>query len=546
MIPRHYVKSYLSFREPLLSNVSRDSTRRTPGYACAFLNRIHPFNSPPISVRMISSYPLQHPEHHHYNYHNHQRKQQHRPMSSFDQAPSSPLLHPSFVELDPNISPSELSELNRTSLQLYRILIRSCRLLSSRQSQRCQKGSNEDDLRSPSSSESPTTALGRDGYFNAKYVTVKDEEESDATVNVNSNGGEKINKCGVFLQSPLNPGAEYGNANILDSEPRIHWYDDDDSDNRSAVAFARIKSFLRQIINQTGEGGNANSEVDHLLVPRDKLRETITNAFLRVPKGGGKVNAPDFNFLSNIDNTVTTFTDTVDIGDPSTVITLTKGDIVRLQRSVIDITRKLREQEALWQRTSVSVDWERRVRVVATSTCINSSRGTGVNGTRKNQFAYRIRVENFRTPQHNDDLLNDGNEEKEQRSSVQLLGRTWRIVEEHEKSKVDHGSNMDDDNLANMKQPKSDKTTVVDAPVHGVVGHHPVIHPGQHFEYMSGCELETKIGHMFGHFHMAMVPSDTKYGFVGERIDAIIDDKKRHKFRIPVHPFALMADDFKS
>jgi ApaG protein len=37
----------------------------------------------------------------------------------------------------------------------------------------------------------------------------------------------------------------------------------------------------------------------------------------------------------------------------------------------------------------------------------------------------------------------------------------------------------------------------------GVVGHHPVLRPGEHFEYTSGCVLETPRGTMQGTYQMS-------------------------------------------
>jgi ApaG protein len=36
----------------------------------------------------------------------------------------------------------------------------------------------------------------------------------------------------------------------------------------------------------------------------------------------------------------------------------------------------------------------------------------------------------------------------------------------------------------------------------GVVGHQPLLHPGEHFEYTSGCVLETPRGEMRGTYQM--------------------------------------------
>jgi ApaG protein len=48
----------------------------------------------------------------------------------------------------------------------------------------------------------------------------------------------------------------------------------------------------------------------------------------------------------------------------------------------------------------------------------------------------------------------------------------------------------------------------------GVVGHQPVLRPGEHFEYTSGCPLKTPFGSMQGEYEMAT----TK----GERFEAEI------------------------
>ena len=49
----------------------------------------------------------------------------------------------------------------------------------------------------------------------------------------------------------------------------------------------------------------------------------------------------------------------------------------------------------------------------------------------------------------------------------------------------------------------------------GVVGHQPVLKPGEAFEYTSGCPLNTPVGTMHGVFHMI---TDS-----GEKFDARIE-----------------------
>jgi len=36
----------------------------------------------------------------------------------------------------------------------------------------------------------------------------------------------------------------------------------------------------------------------------------------------------------------------------------------------------------------------------------------------------------------------------------------------------------------------------------GVIGHQPLLHPGEHFEYSSGCALTTSVGTMKGSYQM--------------------------------------------
>jgi ApaG protein len=60
--------------------------------------------------------------------------------------------------------------------------------------------------------------------------------------------------------------------------------------------------------------------------------------------------------------------------------------------------------------------------------------------------------------------------------SVQLLSRSWQIVDGH--------------------------GTVHDVHGEGVVGEMPLIPPGGSFDYVSGCPLDTPSGHMSGTYRM--------------------------------------------
>lgn len=73
-------------------------------------------------------------------------------------------------------------------------------------------------------------------------------------------------------------------------------------------------------------------------------------------------------------------------------------------------------------------------------------------------FAYRITIEN-----HNN-------------FSIKLLRRNWKIFDSNGENKEVEGE--------------------------GVVGVQPIIEKGQQFQYMSGCNLRTELGRMFGNYEM--------------------------------------------
>ena len=50
----------------------------------------------------------------------------------------------------------------------------------------------------------------------------------------------------------------------------------------------------------------------------------------------------------------------------------------------------------------------------------------------------------------------------------------------------------------------------------GVVGHQPLLKPGEEFQYTSGCPLSTPVGTMHGEFNMVVQDS-------GEKFDAKIE-----------------------
>lgn len=60
--------------------------------------------------------------------------------------------------------------------------------------------------------------------------------------------------------------------------------------------------------------------------------------------------------------------------------------------------------------------------------------------------------------------------------TVQLLSRRWELTNAYLHKRLVEGS--------------------------GVVGRQPILEPGQIYEYTSGCDFDTEIGQMKGHYHM--------------------------------------------
>lgn len=150
------------------------------------------------------------------------------------------------------------------------------------------------------------------------------------------------------------------------------------------------------------------------------------------------------------------------------------------------------------------------VRITTVARCVGRSASAPRNAaavTFKYRFVYRIRMENTTQDQH-----------------LQLLGRSW-VIQEGDES----------DNPL-------DKTNSirVHAPHTGAVGKHPVLGPGQCFEYMSGCDLATPTGLMKGTFYFGAVPAGTRSASVGQAVPALEDTEQR--LEVVVTPFPLQPD----
>jgi uncharacterized protein affecting Mg2+/Co2+ transport len=165
----------------------------------------------------------------------------------------------------------------------------------------------------------------------------------------------------------------------------------------------------------------------------------------------------------------------------------------------------------------VTVHEEAGVRLVTVARCVGRSATATRSASPDNpviykyRFVYRIRIENTSLDQ-----------------TVQLLGRSWIIQE---------GRTRDDHSLGTEQN-----SIKVHAPHTGAVGQHPVLAPGQFFEYMSGCDLATESGLMQGCFHFCHVPPGTPPARVGQTVPAIHGGDTAARFEVPVAPFPLEPD----
>ena len=169
-----------------------------------------------------------------------------------------------------------------------------------------------------------------------------------------------------------------------------------------------------------------------------------------------------------------------------------KARVVSLQRMAIDAARVLAGQQNLMDCTSISFDEQRGVRIVATSKYKSRgllSRGAGMMQQEEHVFVYRIRIE----------YCNNAGSGK----PIQLLGRRWRITDGSDDEMMDGipGDGLDDDH-------DEPDVQVVNAPRTGVVGYHPILQPGDAFEYTSGCNLASSVGSMSGGFYFCELDGD--------------------------------------
>ena len=184
-----------------------------------------------------------------------------------------------------------------------------------------------------------------------------------------------------------------------------------------------------------------------------------------------------------------------------------KAGVVSLQRMAISCVPLLHAQRNLMDCTSVSFDEQRGVRIVATSKYKSRgllSRGAGMERMQQEEhvFVYRIRIE----------YCNNAGSGK----PIQLLGRRWRITDGSDDEMMDGipGDGLDDDH-------DEPDVQVVNAPRTGVVGYHPILQPGDAFEYTSGCNLVSSLGSMEGGFYFCELDDDDLSADVSDKLARI-------------------------
>lgn len=330
----------------------------------------------------------------------------------------------------------------------------------------------------------------------------------------------------ILLQPPIDP-RDYGNARL---------FQQDRLSPPSSAKLCQTTISILQFLHAQKDNENSRTKINKdrsVLVSSFDLKQAVRQSFRhRGPN-------PHCRTSSSSSSSST-------IGNKTT----DRQEVLQRQRLVIDAIKVLRDQIHALQCTSVSVSTHEvqgvGVRVIATSRFIGyrATAATSSLPSNKalttadhenenehvqlsNQFAYRIRVENINDPtqyvsEDDIDIDIDSQSIKNSAVAVQLLGRTWKIVE---------GTDGD--------------VVTINEPWGGVVGKHPVIKPGQVFEYMSGCESHAPAGIMSGHFSMAVVDDYTPSAMVGD-INAMTHRfKEEDLFRVPIEPFRLIAAEYR-
>ena len=335
--------------------------------------------------------------------------------------------------------------------------------------------------------------------------------------------------------------------------------DGDDGDDRAVWS---IINFFLQNLQRTNNNIQSKSEVlsklDDSLVYADHIGgdSSVADAYSRSPRHHHLISATPAQLVHAVR---TAFFRIHDDGAGTELRSLakqemTKGDVIALHRRAIDAVSMLHAQKRLMDCTSVGLNMERGVRVTATAKWKSKgllSRGAGLERNEEHVFVYRIRIEYIG--------VNGSGKGK----PIQLLGRRWIINDGIERKYEEHtGMDDDDDSYDDDDDHEEPDVQVVDAPRTGVVGYHPILHPGDAFQYTSGCNLRHSVGTMEGSYVFCEIEEEDieeeaqKLGRIGDDLPAFKyeedgeteeedDDggtaNEDRFFEVPVAPFVLDA-----
>ena len=420
------------------------------------------------------------------------------------------------------ISPEELSKLNQTSAALYRLLLKECLRLGA------SADSTADIGKSPRfllQEDVDTDEFGKIQPFMKDYNAARRSTVTQQDKDVQDNDGEDENKA------------------------------DADADDRAVWA---IISFFLQNLQRTNGKIQGKSEMlsklDDSLVYADHSFGDSSDAYSRSPRHYHPISATPAHLVHAVRTAFFRIHDDGAGAEPKSLAMreMTKADIVALHRRAIDSVSMLHAQKRLMDCTSVGHNIERGVKVTATSKWKSKgllSRGAGLERNEEHVFVYRIRIEYIG--------VNGSGKGK----PIQLLGRRWRITDGIERKYQEH-TGMDDYDHNDDDDHEEPDVQVVDAPRTGVVGYHPILHPGDVFEYTSGCNLIDSIGKMEGSYVFCEIEEEDieeeaqKLGRIGDDLPAFkyeeeVDDEvdremeraenKKRFFEVPVEPFLLDA-----
>lgn len=236
------------------------------------------------------------------------------------------------------ICTEDLDRLNRTTVALYRLLLKESRAIKSRRTE---------------------------------YQKTKDLHGR------------------VLLQPPVNP-SNYGRTQELAGVPTLCDPSADDQDDcYDTTAWNIIEFFHRQ--SEESKNGGTSTILTHIpslrdhLIPKSESVDRHQQYIYHLVSPDHLVHAVRSSFLR--------MRDVPESVGKKARANLTKNDIIVLQRRAIDAVRILHEQLRLSDCTSIGVNEERGVRVFATSRFKGKTVGNGKE--EEHFFVYRIRVENI-------------------------------------------------------------------------------------------------------------------------------------------------------